>query len=256
MNTAEISPICKEIVFESDSFLLKGTLHLPAVTQPPVVIGSHGLFSTGDSPKQIALAQACNSRGIAFFRFDHRGCGQSRGIFHEVTSLENRCRDLICAAEMIRERRDTGNALAFFGSSLGGAACIAVAAEIFTEAVSLVTLAAPVCISSHHEAMKAIRKSAESYLPEPLLYEKNLQFDLSDILPALRNILIFHGDSDEVIPLSDALKIYQTARDPKKLIIQKQGDHQMSREEHQREFISEAVNWFETAFLSPGLQKT
>ncbi len=257
MNKTEISPICKEILFRSDAFLLKGTLHLPAaVTQPPVVIGSHGLFSTGNSPKQIALAQECNRRGIAFFRFDHRGCGESQGLFHDVTSLESRCRDLIHAAEMIRGRADTGNALAFFGSSMGGAVCMATAATVFTEAVSLVTLAAPVCIRSHHEAMKAIEKSGDSHLPEPLFYEKNLQFDLSALVPELRNILIFHGDSDEVIPVSDALKIYQNARHPKKLIIQKQGDHRMSNEEHQREFITQAVNWFEAGFLLSGLQKT
>jgi len=246
---------CKEIVFRSDEFLLKGTLHLPAVTRPPVVIGSHGLFSTGNSPKQIALAQECTRRGIAFFRFDHRGCGESQGVFHDVTSLESRCRDLICAVETILSGRDTGNAAAFFGSSMGGAVCMATAGTSFTEAVSIVTVSAPVCISSHNEAMKAIRKSADSYLPEPLFYERNLQFDLSGLLPALRNILIFHGDKDEVIPVSEAMKIYQNAGHPKKLVIQKQGDHRMSSEEHQREFIASAVNWFEAGFLLSGDRK-
>ncbi len=240
---------CKEIVFGSDEFLLKGILHLPAVTRPPAVIGSHGLFSTGNSPKQIALAQECTRRGIAFFRFDHRGCGESQGLFHDVTSLEGRCRDLIRAVETIRGGQYAGNDIAFFGSSMGGAVCMSVAAKIFTEAVSLVTVSAPVCISSHNEAMKAIRNSADSYLPEPLFYERNLQFDLSGLLPALRNILIFHGDNDEVIPVSEAMKIYRNAGHPKKLVIQKQGDHRMSSEEHQREFIAQAVNWFEAGFL-------
>ena len=85
------------INFESDGFLLKGMLHLPEADLPPIVIGSHGLLSNSYSPKQITLARECNANGIAYFRFDHRGCGQSNGVFNEVTSLEGRRNDLICA---------------------------------------------------------------------------------------------------------------------------------------------------------------
>jgi len=35
----------KSITFSSNGFTLKGTLHLPAAEHPPVVVGSHGLFS-------------------------------------------------------------------------------------------------------------------------------------------------------------------------------------------------------------------
>ncbi len=84
----------KAISFHSDGLILKGTLHLPTVDHPPVVIGSHGLYSNQDSPKQIALARACNTLGMAYFRFDHRGCGSSQGEFDPVTSLAARCTDL------------------------------------------------------------------------------------------------------------------------------------------------------------------
>lgn len=77
-----------DIQFAADGFRLKGTLHLPAADNPPVVIGCHGLLSDRSSPKQIALAEACNALGLAFFRFDHRGCGESTGRLEAVTSLE------------------------------------------------------------------------------------------------------------------------------------------------------------------------
>ncbi len=86
-----------EIHFISDSLRLCGILHLPLQKNPPVVIGSHGLLSSGNSPKQIALAQICNARGIAYFRFDHRGCGKSEGDFASVTTFKGRCTDLACA---------------------------------------------------------------------------------------------------------------------------------------------------------------
>ena len=53
MVNSKKKPVIKEIVFSSDNFLLKGHLHLPPVDRPPVVIGSHGLFSDQNSPKQI-----------------------------------------------------------------------------------------------------------------------------------------------------------------------------------------------------------
>ena len=106
------------INFKSDGFILHGLLHIPADSVlPPVVIGSHGLFSTSESPKQVALAKECNDNGIAFFRFDHRGCGASEGDFKEVTSLKGRSDDILNALDIIRERHDIGEKTGLFGSS-------------------------------------------------------------------------------------------------------------------------------------------
>ena len=57
----------KEIYFGSDEYQLRGVLHLPAEKNPPTVIGSHGLLSTGDSPKQIALAESLHGPGYCLF---------------------------------------------------------------------------------------------------------------------------------------------------------------------------------------------
>ncbi|QTA87955.1 alpha/beta hydrolase [Desulfonema magnum] len=246
-NKTETDSVCKKITFSSDGFLLNGTLHLPPVPRPPVVIGSHGLFSDGDSPKQIALAEACNQCGIAFFRFDHRGCGQSEGVFNDVTSLQARCNDLTDAIKILRSGNDTENRTGLFGSSLGGAACLTVASVLDVD--SLVTVAAPVRITSDIEAINAIENSANSNMPDTLFYKKNLQFDISDKLSMIRNILIFHGDADDVVPVSHAREIWEKAGDPKKLIIQRQGDHRISDEIHQKEFIKETVSWFRTTLL-------
>ncbi len=98
--------ICEQISFQSDKLSLSGMLHRPEVEQPPLVIGCHGLLSSSESPKQIELAKACNALGIAFFRVDHRGCGQSEGLFKDVTSFEGRCNDLKSALSQMRARSD------------------------------------------------------------------------------------------------------------------------------------------------------
>ncbi len=243
MLTSEFGPTIINLSFSSDGYTLRGALHLPEVATAPVVIGSHGLFSTSNSPKQIELATACRRAGIAFFRFDHRGCGQSDGLFETVTSLEARCRDLMSAIEIIRKRMDIGSKIGLFGSSMGGAVCIGVASRCRVD--SLVTVAAPVF---GHIIVDALEKSNIPDKQATPQSHVNHRSDITDKLSALHHILIFHGDADELIPSSNALEIYRKAGDPKKLIMLSGGDHRMSNPAHQKTFIKEAVNWFKACF--------
>ncbi len=230
--------ICKKISFLSDNFLLRGMLHIPDVEKGPVVIGSHGLLSSGNSPKQIELARRCNDFGITFFRFDHRGCGESEGVFKEVTSLDARCNDILNAVETIRSQNYVGSRIGLFGSSMGGAACISAAGIIKID--SIVVNAAP--LRSH-----TIKRSGDK---EDKLEYKRLTFDISDKLCGIDNILIFHGDADKVVPFSNALELFDKSGNVKKLIIQENGDHLMSNKAHQKEFLREAGLWFKNGLLA------
>ncbi|MFH1974926.1 MAG: alpha/beta hydrolase [Pseudomonadota bacterium] len=233
--------INKQITFFSGGFRLKGVLHLPSAENPPLVIGSHGLESSGDSPKQTALAEKCNKAGIAFFRFDHRGCGNSEGNFPEVTSLESRCEDLISAYKTVMKIKTTSNRTGLFGSSFGGTASL-LAAETIRPA-SIVTFAAPVRSSSITGAIKKPDVSEKTGL---LFHKRNFHFDISDKLALIDHILVIHGDSDRIVPASNALDIYRHVSEPKKLLIQKGGDHLMSNPAHQQEFMKETLIWFKS----------
>jgi alpha-beta hydrolase superfamily lysophospholipase len=227
------------ITFSSDGFLLKGMLHLPETSLPPVVIGSHGLLSNSYSPKQIALARECNAHGIAYFRFDHRGCGQSDGVFNEITSLNSRRNDLISAVNTIQIRKDLGKKIGLFGSSMGGTVCISVANVL--DIAAWVTYASPVRSSP---VTAALKKSDDSEKIKPLLDQKYLTWDVSDQLRHLHHIFILHGDSDSIVSPTNAHEIYTKSNNPKKLIIPKGGNHLMSNKKHQKDFLREAVNWY------------
>ena len=232
---------CRKITFSADGFLLRGTLHLPKVSHPPVVIGSHGLISSSKSPKQLELARQCNANNIAYFRFDHRGCGESEGKFQNVTSLKARKNDILSAIKMIQLNPETGNQIGIFGSSMGGAAGLAAASSADVKA--LVVFAAPLRID------KTIDFDELPAEPAHAVNGKiDLQFDISSNLTGLSNILIFHGDTDQVVSFSNALEIYDKTCEPKKLIRQKNGDHMMSHIAHQKIFIEKTVRWFKTAF--------
>jgi alpha-beta hydrolase superfamily lysophospholipase len=229
----------KEIRFASGEYQLYGTLHLPEAKNPPVVIGSHGLLSTGDSPKQIALAEECNKHGIAFFRFDHRGCGKSDGDFSSATTFSGRCRDLTSAIETIKNLPETGPRIGIFGSSYGGAIALSVAASYKIKPI--VTVAAPVKIDTINPPYIT---NPENTPQLHSLDREKLFFDISEQLTSVSQILIFHGDHDEIVPYSNASEIYKDAKDPKELISQQNGDHQMSNEDHQQKFMDLAVNWY------------
>ncbi len=232
----------KRLSFSSEKYALKGVLHLPDTPSPPVIFGSHGLFSDKDSPKQIELAKQCNQFGIAFFRFDHRGCGESDGDHRDVPSLKARCRDMASAVKTVMAREDTGDRIGFFGSSMGGAVSLAMAKALDPKAI--VTFAAPVRNDSMVEV--PVKKDFKSTMS---IYETRFKFDISDSLSNLHGLLIFHGDADDVVPFSNAREIFSIASDPKKMVIQENGDHRMSNTGHQKQFVKEASEWFKVRLI-------
>lgn len=239
MNDLPAAPRIEELSFEADGFILKATLHLPGAPGPPVVIGCHGLLSDRSSPKQVALAEACTAQGMAFLRLDHRGCGQSAGRIEEVTSLEARATDVFQAIRLLESRPDVGKRIGLFGSSMGGAVCLQVAGCRKIEA--LVIFAAPV-------RSLPLRRTDTAARGEPgrLRIGSVLKgdFEIGDVLPRIGRILVVHGEADRIVAASHAREIFAGAREPKRLILQPGGDHLMSNERHQQEFIREAVLWF------------
>jgi len=222
-----------------DGLNLKGCLHLPATRRPPVVIGCHGLFSSSDSLKQQALARSCNQRGLAFLRFDHRGCGRSDGDFKAVTSLQGRALDLAGAVAMLQARAELAPRVGLFGSSMGGTVCLAMAARLKAKAV--VTLAAPI---RSQPVLAALSRSADRERVSALLNPANLHFDISDKIDGVHTLLLFHGDGDAVVPVASAHEIFNRAREPKAIRIHPRGDHQMSAAGDQAAFQQEAADWF------------
>jgi pimeloyl-ACP methyl ester carboxylesterase len=234
----------KDVSFICDGFQLQGTLHLPAADRPPIVIGCHGLMADRHSPKQLALAEECNRLGIAYLRIDHRGCGDSQGRFEEVTTLAARCRDLEAALAWTRGKGYFSDRVGLFGSSLGGAVCLASAGRLNTTA--LVTVAAPV--RSQALAEKAALRS--NHLPATGFFTTpERQFDILPQLENLSRILMFHGQKDEIVPLSHAEEILACLHPPKRLVVLKDGDHRMSNPADQETFISLASNWYRRFLL-------
>lgn len=235
--------------FQSDQFTLDGTLHLPLTPNPPLVIGSHGLEGTKESAKQTVLSKILPDNGIAFFRFDHRGCGKSQGNFIEDTSLATRTQDFFDAVRHVLSLQKTSSQIALFGSSMGGATCINVWENIKKLPVSLkgaVLCAAPL-ISSSIQNIPTQANENRGELPISF-FAQNLLFDLSQKAAGLSNILIFHGDADSIVPVTNAQMIFDLAGPKKELVLHKNGDHQMNSRKDQKDFEERAIRWFSMLF--------
>ncbi len=202
-----------------------------------------------ESAKQRALSRILPLHGIAFFRFDHRGCGTSQGNFLTQTSIEKRSHDFVRAVETVLASGLTTPETGLFGSSLGGATCIVSVETLRSRGIDvrgIVVCSAPVR-SRTISNIPAAPTENRGALPLSF-FEKNLVFDILNHAQAISHILVFHGDKDEVVPVQNAHDLYKSAREPKKLVIHENGDHQMSDRADQKDFEEKTLRWFKECF--------
>lgn len=231
------------IRFKSGNFMLSGVLHMPEQKNPPLVIGSHGLLADGNSEKQIAIAEGLAKLGVAFFRFHHRGSADSEGNLAD-TSLDTRVEDLVSAWKMFSEREDIGRPFGLFGSSIGAASCIAAWATIRPAATFLAAPPIKGSVLLTYNPATAIAISEASGLPESF-FRENLNYDLTERIPAIRNVFIVHGTEDQVVPFDDGRTCYELAAEPKRFIAFEGGDHRITNPAHQKILVMRAVEFFE-----------
>ncbi|MDI6797847.1 MAG: alpha/beta fold hydrolase [Desulfatibacillaceae bacterium] len=226
------------VTFEADGLTLAGDLFMPPNSKPNLVVGCHGLFADRLSPKQQALGNNLPQKGLAYFCFDHRGCGDSQGDFEKDTSLNARMRDLAAAIKALRQTNLFGPGLGLFGSSFGGSTVLLYALKNPVDA--LVLYAAPVDGNILGNTMRSLPEGKK--LPQAFFEEMAaLSLPKEGISPG--PLLIIHGNKDAVVPVSQAMELYEIAFEPKKLIIFEEGDHPMSNPGHQRIFLNRAGAW-------------
>ena len=220
---------------------LRASLHWPgeAPAPCPAVIGVHGLLSNRQSRKQIDLARGCTERGMAYLRFDHRGCGESSGNLEQDTSLANRVADLRAVYTYLQEnQRLDPDRIGLFGSSFGGTVCLAFFPDQPVSAV--VTLAAPI-------RSRPLMALAPEQIPRAIpasFYAQRQRFDLAERIAKVHHLLCCHGDADEIVPPAHAREIETLAQRPKKLLILETGDHRLSNPAHRELLITRAQAWF------------
>jgi uncharacterized protein len=125
----------KLISFYSSDYYLNGNISIPKMKNKnrkfPVVILSHGFASNRDEfGDYIRIEKMLNDIGVATFRFDYSGCGNSSYQNGKILCATNWIEDLKSAISYISTRSIIdSNRIALLGTSLGGTNVINTAAE-------------------------------------------------------------------------------------------------------------------------------
>ena len=227
-------------VVESEGLNLRGVIHLPEKQPAPCVVCSHGLFSSKDSPKLIAITEYLAGEGFVAIRYDHRGCNESEGNL-EDTTVSGRLKDLESVIRFSREHPACIGRIGLLGSSMGGYISLFTAARN-PDMKPLVVWATPHKLRGKKKDFKE-----EGYpLLKDAFYEDLKQYDLEAVLSKISHCLVLHGQDDELVPLWHANKNYENLAEPKKLEIFPGGDHRFTDESHRSRAIELSAQWFKT----------
>lgn len=231
-----------------------GVLHLPSTPNPPLVILSHGFAShkIGTNRSYVRLAEGFCQEGMAAFRFDYRGGGDSEGALQEMSPQEF-VKDLLLVTEHFKDFKKIG----YFGSSFGGTISILAAAQL-KKACSLVVWA-PVASGKlwYQDFCKlGLKNEIKEYrgaIISERFKEEFAKLYADQILENLNEVpfLHFHGENDDTVSLNHQRAFYQARKEAKARSCFKtfQGvDHILGKASVFPEVLRTACDWFKEDF--------
>jgi alpha-beta hydrolase superfamily lysophospholipase len=196
-------------------------------------------MSSMESPKFRMLADALGAAGMAALRFDFRGCGASEGELAETT-VSGRVADL--ESVLLHLRRSLGHTgpVGLLGSSMGGYVAL-LAFSQRSDVGAICVLASPFDLKS----LVGFRDHPDLSPLGPGFFADLERHDLASSSRGLHHLLILHGERDEVIPASQARRLYEAASEPKELFVFPGGDHRFSDPAQRVEAAERCLRWFQ-----------
>jgi len=228
----------EKVSFMSEGCRISGVLHFPDQKNPPCVIASHGLLSSKNSEKYIALGEQISREGMAMLRFDFRGIGESEGG-EEDNTISKKIADLSAAIDFIRSFPGMGNRIGLLGSSLGGFLSL-MKASMDKKIGAVVIWATPL----HMDDLGSKKQEEDYPLPPEAFFEDLPKHRLLPLLPKVSNCLVIHGEKDELVPMEQALGIFDSLSPPKEIHVIGGADHRLTDPAHRQRAIELSVDWF------------
>jgi len=226
----------KKLEFTNDAGQrLAARMDLPDDKQPVAYALFAHCFTCSKNLKAAAnISRALTADGIAVFRFDFTGLGESEGDFGD-TNFSSNVEDLVTAAQFMADKYEGPKIL--IGHSLGGSAVLQAAARI-PASLAVITIAAPAdpnhvslalghskdIIERRGEAKVELAgrtfKIKKQFLDD--LESVNMQQSIHNLKRAL---LILHAPTDGVVGIDNAARIFKAAQHPKSFISLDKADH-------------------------------
>lgn len=190
----------EDIYFSSEDNIELHGWFIPSEGAKLSMIFVHG--NGGNISHRLEKLHIFNELGVNTFIFDYRGYGQSRGKPQE----EGLYKDAVAAYNYIMERQKQSKIIVY-GESLGGAVAIDLASRVDIEGLVL---------EGTFTSVKDMAKVIYPWLPGFLLRTKFNSVDKIAKINAPK--LHFHGQWDDIVPISLGKKLFEAAQSPKKFI--------------------------------------
>ncbi len=218
---------------------LVGVLELPDRPDShfPVVIFAHGMGSSKESKKALELARRLKLYGIAVFRFDFTGCGESDGRFSDT--LVSRLADDLKAAynKVYSHERVDINRIGIVGSSLGGMVSILAVYQGLNPKTMVLISPATDFKENHSKPRVEDCISNEFYLDT---WKRDF-YEMAGFIKV--PVLVVHGDVDDVCFLSGSRKLAEKLGPESMLEVIKGEGHYYKRPEGFDRMMDLTVGW-------------
>lgn len=234
-----------------DGINLAGEIRTPGGEMPhPVLCICHGIPS-GQPPDPAdggypALAEKFTASGFTTLIFNFRGTGASEGDFDILGWTE----DLEAAIDMLHQRADLDRSRLFVMGFSGGAAASAYVAAHDQRVTGLVLCACPAEFRGFDRPDFSIKHFREIGLIRDSGFPTSTEQWLANFREATplkwinrvspRPLLLIHGQSDDLIDVSQAWRLYEKAGEPKQIAIIEGAGHRLR---HSEQAMDLALEW-------------
>lgn len=230
-NDIEVGPELINLGFEEVNIETKDNVRIngwfiPCKQARYTVLFFHG--NAGNISFRIDKAGLLDNAGLSIFIIDYRGYGKSLGI----PSEKGLYLDARAAYDyLVNKRNIRPDTIILYGESLGSAVAVDLAAE---------KKVGGIIIEEGFSCGKDMGKVFYPYFP---------RFIFSNIFDSLAKIkkvncpkLFFHSRDDEIIPIRIALKLYNAAGEPKRMV-ELAGDHNNAFLDSQEVYLSSIISF-------------
>lgn len=250
------------ITLENFGQKIFGIFHCPKNKKNiPAVLICHGLVGNkiGKHRVYVDFSQMLAKEGIASFRFDYRGCGDSENSFHNITPSDHYSdtfdsMDFLKNHPLIDPKR-----IGIFGRSFGGAVAVKVASQ---KEVKSIALWCPMFNGKQweHQWELAQNEVMDISAKQKLMqidgqqgsvnfFKEFFRIDVTENMKQLQNIpfLHIHGTEDTRVNLEHAL-LYEKSRSESSAISEfirlPHTDHDFSSLNERTNALEKTVQWF------------
>jgi uncharacterized protein len=188
---------------------------LRARERPAVATVLHCHGNGGNLSSVVGVAQELTARGFDTMIFDYRGYGRSEGrltdewgLYADAEAFYN---------HLVHDRGVRAEKIALYGQSLGTTAAIDLASRLPCGAL---------IVESGLSSASDMGVVSFPWLPRQLHFLAKNRFESARKISSVKcPALIAHATNDPVIPVEQGRKLYESARDPKRLVIVEGGEH-------------------------------